>query len=123
MRAAKGEFSAAAVGSYERGERLMSVSRLNRLARIYRVPVDQLLPADAPRRRADTGDRLVIDLPALEERHEPEWQPLRRFAEAIQTRRGDFGGKMLSLRGGDLLGLAVISGLDVESMKELIGRR
>ena len=38
--AAKGEFSAAAVGSYERGERLISVPRLNRLAHLYRVPLE-----------------------------------------------------------------------------------
>ena len=52
------------LGAYERGERAISVPRLQRLARFYRVPVDQLLPGDdgpdfGP--RPGDGD-LVIDL-------------------------------------------------------------
>ena len=40
------EFKASVLGAYERGERAISVPRLQRLARLYRVPVDQLLPRD-----------------------------------------------------------------------------
>src|SRR3954453_8173848 len=40
------EFKASVLGAYERGERAISVPRLQRLARFYNVPVDQLLPAD-----------------------------------------------------------------------------
>ena len=58
------EFKASVLGVYERGERAISVPRLQRLARFYRVPVDQLLPGDdgpdfGP--RPGDGD-LVIDL-------------------------------------------------------------
>src|SRR6516164_5116883 len=38
------EFKASVLGAYERGERIISVLRLQRLAQLYRVPVDQLLP-------------------------------------------------------------------------------
>ena len=41
------EFKASVLGAYERGERAISVPRLQRLARFYGVPVDQLLPAEA----------------------------------------------------------------------------
>src|SRR5690349_22099978 len=40
------EFKASVLGAYERGERAISVPRLQRLARFYNVPVDQLLPND-----------------------------------------------------------------------------
>ena len=59
------EFKASVLGAYERGERAISVPRLQRLAKLYDVPVDQLLPNDdaagrrtlgAPRRRT-TGRR------------------------------------------------------------------
>src|SRR6476659_9503671 len=40
------EFKASVLGAYERGERAISVTRLQRLARFYSVPVDQLLPKD-----------------------------------------------------------------------------
>ena len=35
------EFKASVLGAYERGERAISVPRLQRLARFYGVPVDQ----------------------------------------------------------------------------------
>ena len=38
------EFKASVLGAYERGERAISVPRLQRMARFYDVPVDQLLP-------------------------------------------------------------------------------
>src|SRR3954470_2760596 len=41
------EFKASVLGAYERGERAISVPRLYRLAVLYNVPVDRLLPADA----------------------------------------------------------------------------
>jgi transcriptional regulator with XRE-family HTH domain len=40
------EFKASVLGAYERGERSISVPRLQRLAALYSVPVDQLLPQD-----------------------------------------------------------------------------
>lgn len=42
------EFKASVLGAYERGERSISVPRLQRLAALYAVPVDQLLPQDHP---------------------------------------------------------------------------
>src|SRR4051794_41638904 len=44
--ASQQEFKASVLGAYERGERAISVPRLQRLARFYHVPVDQLLPQD-----------------------------------------------------------------------------
>src|SRR5271170_3874674 len=38
------EFKASVLGAYERGERAISVPRLQRLAALYDVPVEQLLP-------------------------------------------------------------------------------
>ncbi|MDQ1395677.1 MAG: hypothetical protein QOG64_936 [Acidimicrobiaceae bacterium] len=40
-----GEFKASVLGAYERGERIISVLRLKRLAELYCVPIDQLLPS------------------------------------------------------------------------------
>jgi len=51
------EFKASVLGAYERGERAISVPRLQRLARFYAVPVDQLLP-----REDEVSADAVIDL-------------------------------------------------------------
>src|SRR5438477_8859473 len=121
--ACHGEFSAAAVGSYERGERLISVPRLNRLASMYRVPLEELLPPE-PSASASVpaeGERLVIDLTALEGLAQPEWEPVRRFSKAVQTRRGDFNGRVLTVRNEDARGLALICGRDLQELTSSIG--
>jgi transcriptional regulator with XRE-family HTH domain len=41
-----GEFKASALGAYERAQRTISVARLHRLAAVYGVTVDRLLPED-----------------------------------------------------------------------------
>jgi len=43
------EFKASVLGAYERGERSISVPRLERLARFYGVTIDQLLPRESQR--------------------------------------------------------------------------
>jgi transcriptional regulator with XRE-family HTH domain len=58
------EFKDSALSAYERGDRIISVLRLQRLAAFYNVPVDYLLPP------ADQEDN-VIDLTALEEGGRP----------------------------------------------------
>src|SRR5437763_15336960 len=57
--ASKQEFKASVLGAYERGERAISVPRLQRLARFYKVPVDQLLPFDEDGDDNDEGARRV----------------------------------------------------------------
>src|SRR5258707_14636838 len=52
------EFKASVLGAYERGERAISVPRLQRLARFYSVPVDQLLP----REEGDSHRPDILDL-------------------------------------------------------------
>src|SRR5580698_381745 len=49
------EFKASVLGAYERGERAISVPRLQRLAKLYDVPVDQLLPQDDDANRWGPG--------------------------------------------------------------------
>src|SRR5918999_3858535 len=56
------EFKASVLGAYERGERAISVPRLQRLARFYSVPVDQLLPRDDGPGFGNTAETEVVDL-------------------------------------------------------------
>ena len=111
------EFKASVLGAYERGERSISVPRLQRLAIFYGVPVDHLLPklgpeaseAAAPSAAGANDEAVVcIDLEALESRYEPEAQTLNRYLALIQTQRGDFNGKVLTIRRDDVRVLAAI---------------
>lgn len=61
------EFKASVLGAYERGERSISVPRLQRLAELYDVPVDQLLPRDATPK---TPLVPLVNVPAMREGEE-----------------------------------------------------
>lgn len=122
-----GEFRASVIGAYERGERAISVIRLSRLAALYGVPVDQLLPTDVvaldtvvdisdiDRARA-ANSPIIIDLVALAAMPGAEAETLRRYVSRIQVERQDFNGRILSVRRGDLRALGAILGIAPEAV-------
>ena len=107
-----GRWSASAVGAYERGFRNLSLPRLKALADFYRVPVSVLLGETGPAGGQPTDRRkLVLDLEAL--RQVDTAEPVQRFIQSIIEARGDFNGKVLSLRADDLKSLCVLCGGDI----------
>jgi transcriptional regulator with XRE-family HTH domain len=131
------EFKASVLGAYERGERAISVPRLQRLAKLYDVPVDQLLPPDdasvtrwgAPSSADDaaalngrrpghgsTGEKVAIDLTKLHTVSGPERDLLRRFLSMIQVHRQDFNGRMITIRAEDVRAIACLFGVTPDSM-------
>jgi transcriptional regulator with XRE-family HTH domain len=118
------EFKASVLGAYERGERAISVPRLQRLARFYSVPVDQLLPRDDDDHSPDTVidlDKGTIAAPRVPDEHpvtidlhrlsaldSTESQLLGRYLGMIQVQRGDFNGRMLTIRRDDLRAIACL---------------
>lgn len=116
-RRSDGRWKAAVVGSYERGDRNISASRLIELAEFYGVSVTDVLPPDDDPKPADRDTAIVLDLSRVEVLGE-DWRGLRRYCEAIQVQRGDFNRQVLSIRGDDLRALAVI--MDV-SPDDLVG--
>jgi len=119
------EFKASVLGAYERGERAISVPRLQRLAIFYNVPVDQLLPrqdgdttsgqyAVIDLNRPDGNPAAVpetpvtIDLRTLESLDSSEAVLLGRYLGMIQVQRGDFNGRVLTIRRDDLRAIACL---------------
>ena len=105
----KGRWKAVVVGSYERGDRAVTVQKLAELADFYGVPIRELLPGSASAAAAAAAPpRLILDLEALQHLDASEAGPLTRYAATIQAQRGDYNGKVLSIRQDDLRSLAVI---------------
>ena len=122
------EFKASVLGAYERGERSISVPRLQRLAMLYDVPVDLLLPA--PERKGSGGDGTQgtaqgssIDLDAqIDSISGPERELLRRFVRMIQAQRRD-GGSPTSIRSEDIRAIELLLGSSARGAGPDAGRR
>lgn len=136
------EFKASVLGAYERGERAISVPRLQRLAKFYNVPVDQLLPQDdaafgaalrdgevvdltessdgdptPPRGIRRDDDRMSIDLTRLQAIAADEREMLTRYLGMIQVQRQDFNGRVLTIRNDDLRAIACLFDTSTDIMR------
>ena len=114
----QGRWKAVVVGSYERGDRAVTVQRLAELADFYGVPVSALLPDAGASTVVEAPPRLVIDLERLSSVPAERAGPLARYAATIQSQRGDYNGKVLSIRQDDLRTLAVIYDLPPAALAE-----
>jgi transcriptional regulator with XRE-family HTH domain len=121
------EFKASVLGAYERGERSISLPRLRRLADLYDVPIEQLLPKEvelADGRSSTESAKLAIDLVKLANIEGPGFATLSRYLSMIQVQRGDFNGKVLTVRADDVRAIAVMLDVaiaDVRTHLEEIG--
>jgi transcriptional regulator with XRE-family HTH domain len=125
------EFKASVLGAYERGERVISVSRLQRLAGLYNVPVDQLLPppgeaaagtvtvggaevipTEVRAHSSSTPAKVTFDLTRIDQVAEPELEMLNRYLKAIMVQRQDFNGRMLTIRNDDIQAVAGLFGVE-----------
>jgi transcriptional regulator with XRE-family HTH domain len=113
-----GRWKAVVVGSYERGDRAVSVARLAELAEFYGVPIGELLPqGDQPASvRGGETSGLVLDLQQLLSLRTEDVAPLIRYARSIQRLRGDYGNRVLSIRGEDLRVLALMYDASVDQL-------
>lgn len=113
----EGRWSSSALGAYERGFRNLSVPRLRALAAFYEVPMAVILgePSEGDH---DMTKGIVIDLEAM--RRVAGDQPVMQFIHSIVVARGDFNGRVLSLRRDDLRALCAL--VDVKTAAEGIAK-
>jgi transcriptional regulator with XRE-family HTH domain len=121
-----GEFRASILGAYERGQRRISVRRLQRLAQLYGVPVEHFLPREShqlsptalQRFVQPARQRVAIDLARLSQAPGGERDVLQRYVTMIQVERQDFYGRVFRVRWDDLRILGAWFRLTAEGMYE-----
>lgn len=111
-RESDGKWKAVVVGSYERGDRAVSVRRLAELAAFYGVAVSDLLPRDegASSGAVSSGSRsrIVLDVGKVAALTDANTDALKRYVLSIQRQRGALGRRTLDVRQEDLHALALI---------------
>ena len=112
-----GRWKAVVVGSYERGDRAITVAKLSELATFYAVPIGQLLPESQTRRVAATQiSKIVIDLEAIARVPADAVGPLARFVATIHAKRGDYNGRVLTIRNVDLETLGLLYDMSINDV-------
>jgi len=118
------EFKASVLGAYERGERALSVPRLDRLAQFYSVPVEQLLPHEVTGSQAAAAmasplnKKLAIDVAKLSQLSGSPFEMLTRYLRLIQVQRQDFNGRVITVRGDDTRSIAAMLDVPVDQVGE-----
>ncbi len=121
------EFKASVLGAYERGERAISVLRLQRLASFYGVAVDRLLPPAHEVSHEDTDASLTIDLRTMAA--DPAELPklaaaagsdlIARYVAVIRSRRSEPEMSM-RLRAEDLDTLALLLSVTADEVRRRV---
>ena len=118
------EFKASVLGAYERGERAISVPRLERLARFYLVPIDQLFPRESilDERQDKDPTSIVIDLIKLSSLQHGPVEKLQRFFRTVELDRHDYNGRIMTVRSDDRRALAMILDVPVDDVRDELDR-
>jgi transcriptional regulator with XRE-family HTH domain len=117
-----GRWKAVVVGSYERGDRAVSVQRLAELADFYGVAVSDLLPPEespfVSGSPATPLSRIVLNLEKVGTISDAHADILRRFVSSIQRQRGNTGTRTMPVRHEDLRTLALMYDTSIESLTD-----
>ena len=117
------EFKASVLGAYERGERSLSVPRLDRLSQFYNVPIEQMLPREVTGAEAAAIDspinkKLAIDVSKLLQLSGSPFEMLARYLRPIQVQRQDFNGRVITVRGDDTRAIAAMLDVPVDQVAD-----
>lgn len=118
---------AVVLGSYERGDRALSVNKAIVIADFYGLPLSYLL--EPPTLASALPAALVIDLRQVRtltgtaeimEKSAPLMRTIITFLSAIVAVRNDWNGEVLSLRSTDLTHLAMAIGKTPVQVREIL---
>lgn len=124
-----GQIPAVVLGSYERGDRSLSVKKAIAIAAFYEVPLAYLLVGPTLTQQNLGG--VVLDLRHLRacgldqisvNQMDVSFRILTTFVSGIVQKRDDWNGEVLSLRKSDIESLALAMGSDCDSLLHMLER-
>ena len=114
-----GRVSAIALGSYERGDRTISASKLIQIAQIYGVPVTAFFDSHD---QSNKSGKIIIDYRKLNIDEGPLAIKLKTVVKSIANIRGDWNGEVISLRENDLTSLHIFGSITAIEIDEILNR-
>jgi len=121
---------AVVLGSYERGDRALSVKKAIEIAAFYGVPLTYLL--EQPKRAEGVIRPPVIDLRQIRsiisdtqqmDSITPELRSIFTFISGIVALRNDWNGEVLSMRSNDISLLAMTLGKNSDEISKIFSER
>lgn len=118
---------AVVLGSYERGDRALSVNKAIVIAEFYGLPLSYLL--EPPTLACAVPKALVVDLrhvraltaaPSAIGKNSPLMRTIITFLSGVVALRNDWNGEVLSLRSTDLTHLALAIGKTPVQLREIL---
>ena len=115
------QLRAVALGSYERGDRTLSVKKASELSDFYEVPLSYLLTGHSPiqglTHKIVMDLRRVRELSVISTTQSLTQRILFSFLFGIIKERQDFNGEVLSLRTSDIEYLTITIGCSDEELR------
>jgi transcriptional regulator with XRE-family HTH domain len=122
--ASGGQIKDVVLGSYERGSRSISVSKLTIIAATYSVPMSAFFYNEKKTHTENPPEQIIIDLRklrmALLIRQTKTVLLLDQFTQGIINLRSDWNGEVLSLRSSDLEILSMMSAPESETLRSFV---
>jgi transcriptional regulator with XRE-family HTH domain len=94
-----GKWKAVVIGSYERGDRAISLKKAISLMEFYQVQISELFPEVAP---IVSIRSLTLDLVRVSTGTDSKNEQIKRFTRLVSDRRKDWNGQLLTIRANDL---------------------
>jgi transcriptional regulator with XRE-family HTH domain len=113
----KGSISAIALGSYERGDRAITATKLLSIAEMYGLPISELFYSPE---KDVSGYRVTIDLRKLTRSDTSISIALSQILSKIARMRHDWNGEVISLRSEDIKNLAIFSGFSNAEIEKAV---
>jgi transcriptional regulator with XRE-family HTH domain len=110
------------LGSYERGTRYISVSKLMIIASTYEVPMSTFFPTEISVITRGNIQPVIIDLRKLRESAKSIQSDttilLQQFVAGVVNIRKDWNGEIISLRNSDLTNLSILTSQNAQDLFE-----
>ena len=108
----EGSLKAVVLGSYERGSRNLTIKRAIEIAKIYNIPVAEIL-SEKNTSLTTAIPRLMLDIRALQGRTLSEFEAVNRnlliqLVRRIVEDRQDWNGEIITLRESDLATISLL---------------